>query len=388
MVHFAPPISRFLHQFFALSKEGIMTMVIRGCIFLFAVAGTFLSPSKSLGKEHGAETRFGSVGNSNVWVWQNRNAIRGRITDTENRPIERIRVELRDEVEMAVAQTYTDSLGRYAFNSLSLGTFIVKVYSNGKYAEASARVTLTPARIGGGTSHQEILDIPLRTIEEARGKSAPTSKNAIAFVQDVPEPARKAYEKAVGLLEQGKTEEGVEALKDALRLFMNYFMAWERLGVEYVKLQQYEAALLALNQAVKINQSGADSLYALGYTEYQLQHWREAIEALERSLRFAPRSPNAVFAYYYLGLSLLKEKKPAEAEAHLKQACTLGQNTIPADAHWHLAQLYTNAKRYKEAADELEVFLKRTPGNQDSQRIRELIRQLRSKEKGATGTPS
>lgn len=363
-------------------------MIIRGFVFFIVVVGTFLNSSESFAERWGTEMRLAATSTPNVLVWQNRNAIRGRITDTENRPIERVRVELRDEVEMAITQTYTDALGRYAFNSLTLGTFIVKVYSNGKFAEASARVTLTPARIGGGTSHQEILDIALRTIEEARGKSTPTSKNAITFVQDVPEPARKAYEKAVGFLDQGKTEEGVEALKDALRLFVNYFMAWERLGVEYVKLQRYDAALLALTQAVKINQSGADSLYALGYTEYQLQHWREATEALERSLRFSPQSPNAAFAHYYLGLSLLKEKKPADAEAHLKQAYTLGQNSIPADAHWHLAQLYTNAKRYKEAADELEVFLKRTPGNQDSRRIRELIKQLRSKEKSATGTPS
>jgi tetratricopeptide (TPR) repeat protein len=249
-------------------------------------------------------------------------------------------------------------------------------------------VTLTPARIGGGTSHQEIVDIALLTLEEARGKSAATSKTGVTFAQEVPEPARKAYEKAVGLLEQGKTEEGVDGLKEALKLFTNYFLAWERLGIEYVKLQHYEAALFALNQAVKINQSAADSLYALGYTQYQLHHWPEASEALGRSLRLSPNSPNAAFAHYYWGLALLKESKPGEAETHLKQAHTLGQNHLPAELHWHLAQLYSHAKRYKEAADELEIYLKRSPGHQDAERIRDLIKQLRGKEKTAAPAPS
>lgn len=319
---------------------------------------------------------------------QSRNAIRGRITDTENRPLQRLRVELRDEVEMVVTQAYTDSLGRYAFNNLSLGTFIIKVYSDGKHAERSVRVTLTPARIGGGTSHQELVDIEIPTVEAARGKTVPNPKAGVTFAQEVPEAARRVYEKAVAQLEQGKTEDGVEGLKESLKLFTTYFLAWERLGIEYTKLQQYDAALLALSEAIKINESAADSLYALGYTEYQLHHWHAAVDALDHSLRLLPASPNAAFAHYYLGLALVKDQKPEEAAAHLKQAFTLGQATIPADLHWHLAQLYSNAKRYKEAADELELYLKRSPGHQDAARIRDLIKQLRSKEKSAAPVPS
>ena len=362
-------------------------MVLRGFIFSILAFGLLQSGIFQTSRLGGL-VRARAANSETLWQQQNRNAIRGRITDTQNRPIERVRVELRDEVEMAITQAYTDSLGRYAFNNLSLGTFIVKVYSNGKYAETNARVTLTPARLSGGTSHQEILDIALLTLEEARGKKPATSKDAVTFAQDVPEPARKVYEKAVELLDQGKTEEGVDGLKEALKVFTDYFLAWERLGVEYVKLQHYDAALFALSRAVKINQSGADSFYALGYTEYQLHHWHEAAEALERSLRISPASPNAPFSHYYLGMAFIKEKKTEQAEIHLKQAATLGRQNIPADLHWHLAQIYSNVKRYKEAADELEVYLKRTPGNQDSERIRELIKQLRSKEKSATSSPS
>src|SRR5262249_56295763 len=73
---------------------------------------------------------------------QNRNAINGLITDTSNRPLTRIRVELLDDVEMAIMQTYTDTTGHYSFKGLSTGTFIVKARSDGIHQEQSVRVTL------------------------------------------------------------------------------------------------------------------------------------------------------------------------------------------------------------------------------------------------------
>ena len=52
---------------------------------------------------------------------------------------------------------------------------------------------------------------------------------------------------------------------------------------------------------------------------------------------------------------------------------------MPADVHMHLAQLHSNNKRYKEAADELEVFLKETPDARDAESIKNIIKQLRAK---------
>ncbi len=50
---------------------------------------------------------------------QGRNAINGVVTNTGREPINRIRVELQNEVEMFVGYTYTDATGRYTFRNLS-----------------------------------------------------------------------------------------------------------------------------------------------------------------------------------------------------------------------------------------------------------------------------
>jgi len=314
---------------------------------------------------------------------QNRNAINGLITDTSNRPLTRIRVELLDDVEMSIMQTYTDTTGHYSFKGLSTGTFIVKAHFDGIHQEQSVRVSLFAVRAGGG-AHYEQLDIVLKTINEAKGNPIPHNSDT-AFAQEAPENARKAYELAVKQLENNKqAAQGIDLLKEAVKLFPTYFLALERLGVEYVKLQQFEPAHETLTKAIEVNPNGASCRYALGVSQFYLQKLPEAIESLRRALQLAPDSPNAALAHFYLGLAYLNSGKAGDAEPHLKKAYQLGGNSIPPDVHMHLAKYYSDNKRYKEAADELELFLKLAPDARDAEKIKALIKQLRSK--AATGS--
>jgi tetratricopeptide (TPR) repeat protein len=321
---------------------------------------------------------------SDISFQQNRNAINGTVTDTSNRPLNRIRVELLDEVEMVITQTYTDTTGRFSFRGLSSGTFIVKAHTDGTHLEQSARVNLYAARVSSG-AHYEQLDIVLKTRDETKGNSVP-SNSGPAFAQEAPENARKVYEQAVKQLDNNKqTTQGIDLLKEAINLFPTYFLALERLGVEYVKIQQYEPARATLTKALEVNPNGASSHYALGVSQFYLQKLPEAIESLRRSLRLAPESSNAALAHFYLGLAYWNLAKPVDAEPHMKKAYQLGGNSIPPDIHMHLAKYYSDNKRYKEAADELELFIKLAPDARDAEKIKAIIKQLRAK---ATAPPS
>jgi Tfp pilus assembly protein PilF len=315
---------------------------------------------------------------------QNRNAINGVITDTANRPLNRIRVELLNEVEMAIAQTYTDTTGRYSFRGLSSGAFIVRAHSDGTHLGQSARVSLFASRTGRG-AHYEQLDIVLKTRNEARGNTVPSNSGS-AFAQDVPENARKAYEQAVKQLQNNKQAAlGMDSLKEAIGLFPTYFLALERLGVEYVKLQQYEAARETLTRAIEVNPDSASSRYALGVSQFYLQLLPESTESLRRSLQLAPDSLNAAHTHFYLGMAYWNSGKAGDAEPHLKKAYQLDEKSVPPDIHMHLAKYYSDNKRYKEAADELELFLDYAPDARDSGKIEALIKQLRAK--ATSGAP-
>jgi Flp pilus assembly protein TadD len=81
----------------------------------------------------------------------------------------------------------------------------------------------------------------------------------------------------------------------------------------------------------------------------------------------------------WLGMALRRNGKLDEAETQLKKAKQMaGGKPIP-QAHWELALLYNHQKRNKEAADELELFLKAQPDSRDAESIKKLIKQLREK---------
>jgi regulator of sirC expression with transglutaminase-like and TPR domain len=76
---------------------------------------------------------------------------------------------------------------------------------------------------------------------------------------------------------------------------------------------------------------------------------------------------------------LRQTSKLDEAEASLRKADQLADSKLP-DAHWQLALLFNQLKRYKEAADELEIFLKVQPDARDAELIKKLIKKLRQED--------
>jgi len=309
---------------------------------------------------------------------QGRNAINGVVLGPGREPLNRIRVELQNELEMMVAYTYTDPTGRYNFRNLSQGVFIIKVHSDGKYAGQSVRIVLQALR-NSGASHYEQVDFMLKELLEKRSATA-TGSVRTTFVQEVPEAARRAYERGVRTLDtQREQAEGIASLQEALTIFPKYYNALERLGIEYVRLERYEEARQLLTLAVGVNRSGAPSFYGLGVAQFHTGRIDETVQSLRTALVLAPESSNLAFEHFYLGLALWRLNRHGDAEPHLKKAAEVGGNSIPPDVHMYLAQYYSESDRKQEAAAELELFLKLVPNAQDAEKIRGLIKKLKAK---------
>jgi Tfp pilus assembly protein PilF len=67
-----------------------------------------------------------------------------------------------------------------------------------------------------------------------------------------------------------------------------------------------------------------------------------------------------------------------QAEAAFIRARDLTHGKV-AEIHRQLAALYIDLKRYREAADELEVALKADPKSADADKLKELVKELRDK---------
>jgi Flp pilus assembly protein TadD len=311
----------------------------------------------------------GSPVNAALRFQQNTNSISGHVSDDRRTPLADLRVELLNEVDSVIQTVKTDGSGLFVFRKLSDGAFQVRVETAGtSYLSQTKRVELArPRAFGAAFEEIEFILVTRRT-------TTANAKPGVVFVQEVPEPAQKQYQKATELLKKSeKREEGFVALKKALEIFPQYFDALELLGTEQVKHQEYEAAVPVLAKAVEINPRAQSSWFAMGVAQYNLKEFPTALESLRRSVSLNERSINANL---WLGIVLRKTGPLAEAETYLKQADQLADSKL-ADAHWQLALLYNQLKRFKEAADELEVFLKVQPDTRDVELIKKLIQRLR-----------
>lgn len=309
---------------------------------------------------------------------QNRNVISGHVFDGTRRPIENVHVELLNDVYTTVGRTKTNGTGRFVFNFLPTGTYKVRVMPYGTdFEEQTKEVTIVNLSVSrsGGTDFAQV-DFYLSAKKSAN--AGPFAAPGAVFAQEVPEGARKLFEKGVVALGEKKDKEGFEHLKGALEIFPDYYEALNRLGTEYVLRGHYEAAYILLTKAIEINPRSYSSTLGLGMAQYQLKRTDEAVAALRKAADLYDKSVNA---YLWLGLALMRDKKLEQAEAALVRGNEVSKGKTP-EIHFQLARLYGEQKRYKDAADHLELYLKTESGKKpeaEREKIVAMIKQLRDK---------
>jgi tetratricopeptide (TPR) repeat protein len=320
-------------------------------------------------------------------VPQGRSTIYGTVYGDSRRPVAEVYVELLDDVNSTIRQVKTDYSGRFQFTGLVDGRYQVKIRPGSTdYMEHTSEVTIAAvssvrpsegARSGGSdTQHLEIVLKLNERVIAGPFAAAPS----VIFVQDVPPAARKLYGEGVAYLRQKKETEGLTNLKKALEVFPDYYQALDRLGGEYAirgtsDRSYLEAGLVLLTKAAEVNPRGFSSIFGLGWAQYQLGMNAEAIETLGRATSLYGKAADA---YLWLGKALKRASKPERAEAAFKRANEL-TNGKAADIHWQLAGLYNEQKRYNDAANEMELFLKTAPKGEDVEKIKNLVKQLRDK---------
>jgi tetratricopeptide (TPR) repeat protein len=320
-------------------------------------------------------------------VLQGKNAISGTVFGN-SRPMADVYVELVDDVYSTVGRMRTDGSGRFSFTGLGEGRYKVKALPYGtEYLEQTQEVVLASVSATAGSgSDRQYIDIYLRV--DQRLVSGPFAVTpGVVFVQEVPETARKLYRAGLSFLGQKKDMEGLDSIKRAIEEFPTYFDALDRLGREYAlrgasDRNYYVAALVLLTKANEVNSRSFPTVFGLGWTQYQLGMIQPAVDNLTRATTLYGKSADP---YLWLGKALRRASTLDQAEVALKRANDLAKGKTP-EVHWQLAGLYRDQKRYKEAADELELFLKAEPKAADAPKIREMIKQLREKTDGVNPT--
>lgn len=305
--------------------------------------------------------------------------INGMVFGPNKTGLSDVDVELLDELSRLIARTRTQGGGRFAFKSLSSGNYIIRVMpSRFGFQEQSQGVELVSFGRGGGagaSNETRYIDFYLQSAKPVSLAESARITN-IVFAQEVPNEAAVLFKQAQTDFDNDKPDAGLQKLKKAIGVFPEYFAALDRLGEEFIRRQDLKTAIEYLSKAVVVNSKGASSFYLLGYSQYMTKQYDAAVKSLKEASVWSPQSPNA---FLYMGMSLRQLKRFDEAETQMKKAKELAKKRLP-EVNYQLALLYVNdLKKYNEAVNELELYLKIQNDDHEKEAIKKLIKQLREK---------
>jgi Flp pilus assembly protein TadD len=309
---------------------------------------------------------------------QSRSTISGFVLDPDQRPVGQIVVELRNEFNSVIGRTRTEGSGRFLFSGIAHGRYTLLALPLGTgFVEQSVDVEIA----GIGARGQVIADNVQKDIhlKVRRSAEATPFKNAVIYVQDVPQNAEALYKDAVSDLDRGKPDTGIANLERAVAAFPTYFAALQRLGVLRLTQNRFDDAIELFGRALAVNNRSFDCRYGLAYAQYAVRKFAEAVSSSEKAVELKPGS---LEANLLLGTSQRITKDFVNAEKALKKAARLAEGTS-ADVHWQLALLYgKDTNRFDEAAKELELYLKLSPDAPNKEDVKKLIKQFKEKAKG------
>ena len=324
---------------------------------------TSVASAQSVGSTRGLTTGEGN------------NTIQGRVYFPAGEGAKILKITLESEQDVGGQSTANDQDGVFRFNSLRPGRYTIVVAGGKDFQDARESVTIDPL----GSSRVAQVNIQLRPKVDAANP---------AFA-GVPQSSLDLYQKGSMAAQKGDAKTAVEFLGKAVAASPNFTVALNDLGSQYLKLFQWNKAEEAFETLVKLKPDDPSARLNLGIALYnegvelmnqqKFEDAEKKFNGSEANLREAIRlklpGPSA---HYYLGMMLIKFKAYDEAQKELELAVSNGGENL-ALVHRSLAGVYLNTKKNKEAADELEKYLKLEPKAPDADKIKGTIKDLRNK---------
>jgi tetratricopeptide (TPR) repeat protein len=262
----------------------------------------------------------------------------------------------------------TNENGNFAFRGLPTGSYTISIEKEADYKPYSTSVDVRQFR--GGPPQVFTLNIQL----EFKDRVEPPKPAVLrAEFANVPKKALAYYDNA---FEQAKKSDylgAIEQLKLAIAEYPSFTLAFNELGVQYLKLNRLEDADEAFQRALKIDPDSLAALINRGIANVMLKRYGEAVPILRKALK---KNDQSAVGHYFLGQALANLGLFDDAEKELLTSLELGKEKMK-EAHRILAIIYTSRGAKKQAADELEAYLKLAPDAPDAEKLKDMIRKLK-----------
>lgn len=284
-----------------------------------------------------------------------------------------VRVTVRCDGTGGNSMQMTDASGKF-FVSVSPGQYTCFVRIPG-YRPEEQSATLTDA------NSNEYFFFKLKS-----DGTATTPNSATVINANVPEAARKEFEKGEASLASGKKgqiEEASHHFEKALSIYPTFLEAQLRLGTTYMDLQQWEKAEAALRHAIELNPKAANAYLALGELYWQQKKGPEAEKALLDGLAIEDRSwqGHLTLARVYVDMAAKikddTQNRPLRVKAYDQVNEALKYNPNLAPAHYLKGTLLVSVGRDLDAQHEFENYVRLEPKGPLAEKAKVLIEKIK-----------
>ena len=306
-----------------------------------------------------------------------RHTIQGRIYYPSGRRSDsRLKIKLQtfNAGELSV---FSDPNGSFSFKGLDPGSYTVIVEAGDAYETARETVYIDT---DGSNSRRGITLPPVARIYSVdislRLKPAEAAKIGVvsAVLAAVPAAARDLFLKAMDSAQAGDNLKAIEQLKAAIALYPQFPLAFNELGVRYLKVGEIDKAAQALKSAVDLAPDAFQPRLNYGIALLNQKQFPEAEEQLRAAVA---KNGDAPTAHMYLGIVLATQRKLDEGEKELRLALASNSPEVVL-CHRYLAGVYLERHENSRAADELESYLKQFPKAPDAEVLKRKIKELRT----------
>jgi tetratricopeptide (TPR) repeat protein len=162
-----------------------------------------------------------------------------------------------------------------------------------QYKPVSERVELISTSRGYVTIKLKPVDGG--TPQESNSSPLSLAPNVSVASLNIPEPARKEYDKGEEALRSKHPDEGIKHFQKAVKLYDNYPQAYRMLGEAYLEQHDWQNAESALKKSIELEPRVAATYVDLGAVENQQRNYPAAEEALKKGLALSPDASSAKY---------------------------------------------------------------------------------------------
>ncbi len=281
-----------------------------------------------------------------------------------------VRIQLMDASgEGSISDAYSNDAGMAEFSGLRLGNYHVLVSGDSIDTADSGTFNVDARKVS-----QFVYVTVKKKGEDDRAKTGQKGPSIAAVDLNIPDRARKEFDKASDLIAKQNWKKAIEFLKKALDIYPKYAAAYNNLGVAYGKTGDRPGERVALLQAVNLNDRFAAAYVNLAKMDIVDHNFPEAESFLGRATTADPTDSHTVLL---LANVQLLDQHYDEVISNCRKLHSSPQDPH-ALVHYIAARAFEHQNRPKEAFGELQTFLQEEPDGPRADAVRREITHMQA----------